>query len=321
MYEPTCVGCERRFSVVIPLFNKDRHIVSTLESVLAQSFSNFEVVVVDDGSTDSSLANVLSVNDKRIRVVQQKNQGVSAARNVGVKESVGEYIAFLDADDLWYPWHLEELNRLIVHFEGYAISSVAHEISRDGQVFLPERFSSPDFSGVVPDVFAAFRKSLALVNSTTACLSRAFLESLGGFPEGVKKGEDVYVWLRAAIEKGLVYSARVCARYNQDAQSRSNLCLSDEIPYYLIWLDRALMSRSLAEEHVSEARKFLQLGVFFNAAGYRLDGNAAAFCAIKSLSISVEARMRVLLTVLRFCPRYVLGLAKRYRHPRVRSSG
>src|SRR5690606_33088875 len=115
----------------------------------------------------------------------------------------GEYIAFLDADDHWYPWHLEELSDLINRHAGQGVYTVAHEVLRDGKVFLPERPYMPNFKGVVHDFFGAFSKSLSLVHSSTACLPRDLLLSIGGFPEGIKKGEDIYIWLKAALEKGL----------------------------------------------------------------------------------------------------------------------
>ena len=90
-------------SIVIPLYNKEQQIGKTLESVFAQSFQDYEVVIVNDGSTDKSVEIVEGMADKRIRLINQKNSGVSAARNKGIQESRGEYIAFLDADDEWKP--------------------------------------------------------------------------------------------------------------------------------------------------------------------------------------------------------------------------
>ena len=94
-------------SVVIPLYNKEKQIRATLESVLSQAFQDFEIVIVNDGSTDRSVEEAAAVCDKRIRVVHQKNAGVSAARNRGIEEARGEFIAFLDADDRWKSEYLQ----------------------------------------------------------------------------------------------------------------------------------------------------------------------------------------------------------------------
>lgn len=307
----------KMFSVVIPLYNKDSHIVSTLNSVLEQTFNDFEVIIVNDGSTDTSLQKARSVLDPRIKIVEQKNQGVSVARNRGIQEAVGDYIAFLDADDHWYPWHLEELNNIVHSHPGHGVYSVAHEIWRGGKKYHPAQFCSPGFTGVVEEFFDAFSKSLALVNSTTACLPRDLLIAIGGFPEGIRKGEDVYVWLKASIENNLVYSDRVCARYNQDAQCRSNQNFSDEVPYFLLWLDEVIFSGALEEKHKKGAFKFLQSGIFYNAAGYRLDGNKGAFDNMKKLSASKSFKLRLLLLALEMTPRRLLILAQKYRHAQV----
>ena len=101
------------FSVVIPLYNKEALIEQTVERVLLQTYQDFEVIVVDDGSTDKGVEVVKEFDDKRIRIIQQENQGVSAARNKGIEESQGEYIAFLDADDKWETDYLETQHCLI----------------------------------------------------------------------------------------------------------------------------------------------------------------------------------------------------------------
>ena len=104
-------------SVVIPLYNKEKQIAKTLQTVLNQTYQNFEIVIVNDGSTDGSVEEVLRISDSRIRLVNQENGGVSAARNRGIDEAKGEYIAFLDADDLWDIDHLEVLYQLLCYIK------------------------------------------------------------------------------------------------------------------------------------------------------------------------------------------------------------
>ena len=94
-------------SVVIPLYNKEQSIASTLQTVQNQTYQDFEIVIVDDGSTDHSVEEVTKVLNPRIRLIHQENAGVSAARNRGIEEAKGEYIAFLDADDEWKPDYLK----------------------------------------------------------------------------------------------------------------------------------------------------------------------------------------------------------------------
>ena len=98
---------EPRFSIIIPTFNREKSVLDTLDSVFAQTCRDFEVIVVDDGSTDATLATLATITDPRLKVVSQKNAGPAAARNRGMQEARGAYVSFLDSDDEWYPGFLE----------------------------------------------------------------------------------------------------------------------------------------------------------------------------------------------------------------------
>ena len=104
------------FSIVIPLYNKAFYIENTIKSVLFQSYSNYEIIIVNDGSTDESEVKVLGLNDSRIQLYNQKNQGVSVAIKFGIEKSKGKLVAFLDADDYWFPNHLEEIVKLYTKY-------------------------------------------------------------------------------------------------------------------------------------------------------------------------------------------------------------
>jgi glycosyltransferase involved in cell wall biosynthesis len=116
------------FSIVIPLYNKEEYVSKTIESVLEQTFQNFEVLIVDDGSTDNSVAVVEQYTDDRIRIIRQKNQGVSAARNTGIKEAKYKLITLLDADDWWDKSFLEEMISLINKYPEVSIYSSQNAI-------------------------------------------------------------------------------------------------------------------------------------------------------------------------------------------------
>src|ERR1041385_1644883 len=109
------------FSVVIPLYNKSTHVVKTINSVLNQTFEIFELIVINDGSTDDGPDKVKGFSDKRIRLINQTNAGVSQARNKGVDLASYEYIAFLDADDWWDIHFLEEMKGLIEKYSEAAL--------------------------------------------------------------------------------------------------------------------------------------------------------------------------------------------------------
>ena len=112
------------FSVIIPLYNKEKYIKNTLKNVLKQTFKNFEIIIINDGSTDNSLKEAQLVSDNRITIYTQKNSGVSDARNFGIKKARGEYIALLDADDIWNTNHLEEHYNSINQFFIFTLYSL-----------------------------------------------------------------------------------------------------------------------------------------------------------------------------------------------------
>ena len=117
-----------KYSVVIPLYNKEHYIASALRSVLAQTYPDYEVIVVDDGSTDNSLQACKTVQSDKIRIVQQANQGVSAARNKGIELAAGEYICFLDADDAWHPDYLQNIEIIVQKYPQSDIFVTAYRV-------------------------------------------------------------------------------------------------------------------------------------------------------------------------------------------------
>lgn len=113
-----------KFSIIIPLYNKERMILRTLYSVLTQTYENFEIIIIDDGSTDKSVELISKkCADDRIHLIRQKNSGVSSARNRGIESATGHYIAFLDADDEWMPYYLENVVMAIEKYPDAALYS------------------------------------------------------------------------------------------------------------------------------------------------------------------------------------------------------
>lgn len=305
-------------TVVIPLYNKAAHIRETLLAVLAQRHQHFHVIVIDDGSTDESYAQACSVQDARITLVQQTNQGVSAARNRGIHLASTAHIAFLDADDYWHPWHLEELNQLINRYPNLGLYSVAHGIRRHQQVLKPKQPFPEGFQGIVEEPFGAFATSLSLVHSSTACVSKKSAITIGGFPEGIRNGEDVYLWLRIALEHGIAYSTRFCAEYNQDALLGASRQNDADLPYYLHWLDQQLSECTLAAHYRVGAQRLLWSGLLYNAAGFRLKNNKKGIKQIKQLNISRTLKVRLLLLMIQIIPPILLRFARHFRHQQQR---
>ena len=122
-----------KFSIIIPLYNKEKDIEKTISSVLEQTFNDFEIIIVNDGSTDKSEEIVKGIKDERITIFSKKNEGVSSARNFGVKKPNTSFIAFLDGDDYWYPNHLENLFSIISKHPDHSWYAAAYDKKRSSK--------------------------------------------------------------------------------------------------------------------------------------------------------------------------------------------
>ena len=209
-------------SVVIPLYNKVRHIRGALDSVLAQTHQDFEVVVVNDGSTDGSEDVVRRYIDPRIRLIHREHvnsEGGHAARNLGIAESRADLIAFLDADDEWLPEHLATIVRLSEKYPKCGAHATAFEVVDKPNHRWRPAFAGvprPPWEGVIPNYFCPHQKPVC--SSTVAVPKRVF-GSVGLFPVGVRCGGDLDMWWRIALKYRMSASTRVGAVYHRDADN------------------------------------------------------------------------------------------------------
>lgn len=203
-------------SVIIPLYNKKDSIATALNSVLAQTYQDFEVVVVDDGSTDEGATIVEQYTNTRIRLIRQANAGVSAARNKGVAEAKGEYVAFLDADDEWMPEFLAEIVALQKEFPTCRAQATNYSFNTYG-IKSPTILRKIPFlgeHGVLTNYFEVASCSHPPVWTSAVCIERTLLLSIGGFPHGINSGEDLLTWARVAMQTDWAYSLCALAKYN-----------------------------------------------------------------------------------------------------------
>jgi glycosyltransferase involved in cell wall biosynthesis len=211
-------------SIIIPLYNKASHIARALNSVLAQNHPDFELIVVDDGSTDDSAAIVRRYSDPRIRLVTQSNAGVSAARNRGVQETSSDWLAFLDADDEWSPDFLETVLDLHQRFPDAAVCGTAYRQAKPNGEVRVSRFHGrlpTSGNGGRIDFFAGSPGNSPLHSSSVLIQKEALLAS-GGFPVGVIYGEDHDTWLRLALRYPIAWSPQPKAIMHEDAENRTD---------------------------------------------------------------------------------------------------
>lgn len=203
-------------SVVIPLYNKEKQIRKTLQSVLDQTYQKFEIVVINDGSTDNSAEEVKRNKDPRIRLINQQNAGVSAARNRGIEEAKYELIAFLDADDEWKPKYLQTQYNLYAKYPQcgmYATSYINKTVSGNEDAIILNRLPFKD-EGILSNYFEVAAYSHPPICSISVMIKKNLLKAVNGFPTHIKSGEDLITWAKLFTITQIAYNTEPLAIYN-----------------------------------------------------------------------------------------------------------
>lgn len=206
-----------RFSVIIPLFNKAPYVAKAIGSVLGQTLSDFELIVVDDGSTDGSLqvaTEVLQGSSVNYQIIHQENAGVSTARNNGVARSRGEYLCFLDADDWWETTFLERMNSLIRDYPEASLYATNYYYVKNGKA----RIGVTKVETGYLDYCRVYVENVGMPVWTGAVsIPRPVFEEMGGFKPVLKLGEDFDLWIRIALKYKFSFLNEPLSHYNQDA--------------------------------------------------------------------------------------------------------
>ena len=211
-----------RVSVIVPLFNKSATIERTIRSIQSQTFTDFELIVVDDGSTDDGSERAQRVLDSRGRLIRQKNSGPGAARNAGVRHSTGDLLAFLDGDDEWLPEFLEESVRAVTQVDSPLAATVS------GYLQYPEGISTEKMwrsRGLTEGLFTVDTSTsakllvslLAYLSPCTTVMRREVFESSGGFYEDrCRYGEDAYLMLKVILSSSICVSLTPRVIYHRE---------------------------------------------------------------------------------------------------------
>lgn len=208
------------FSVIIPLYNKALYVHKAVESVIGQTHTDWELWIVDDGSTDGSSEIVKVYTDTRIHVIHQANSGVGSARNNGVASSSAPYICFLDADDWWEPTFLEEIAGLTERHPEAGIYGTGYYIVKNGKKRIAPIGVDNGFSEGEINYCQVYAKTLCMPLWTGAvCMPRAVFDEFGGFQTSIKLGEDFLLWIHIALKHKVVLLNKPLSNYNQDVDA------------------------------------------------------------------------------------------------------
>ena len=265
------------FSVIIPLYNKENFVLNTIKSVWNQTFTDYEIIIIEDCSTDKSLDIVSKIENDTIRIIRhEKNKGLSASRNTGIKNANANYLAFLDADDLWKEDYLQELFHLITEFpEAKLFATNYEEFYSDDKILVPENNSKNlQNNSLIPDFFEI---SLAqpLYCPSSFCVEKSIFETVGYYDETITFGEDVDFNIRANNEFLLAYCKKPLVQYlilseNQITQSK----LSGKII--------TNFDKFETKNHRKSLKKFLDFHRYIMAKHYKLEGNNENFRKMKN---------------------------------------
>ena len=251
-----------KYSIVIPLYNKAEHIKRAIDSVLSQTINNYELIIVNDGSSDGGENHVKKYNDSRIKLINQKNQGVSVARNKGILESKGNYIAFLDADDEWLPDFLETVNLLINTYPTASAYSTSYyyitpEYKKEIKYF--KSLPTQPWEGILPSYFKVSYRNGSPMWTSTTCIKRDVFEDIGMFKAEMRLAEDIDLWVRVALNYKIAFTTDCKGIYHTESDNRTpTVAGAPKIdPHFVTLLQEELDNNELPKELREDVEKFI----------------------------------------------------------------
>ena len=297
------------FSVIIPVYNGAKFIDNAIESVLSQTNSDWELIVVNDGSKDATMSVLEKYADNdKIRIINQENAGVSVARNTGFEASKGEYIAFLDADDVWHKTHLEVMADLIKKYPDAGLyGTFTRTVLVNGDVIEKAEY----FEGKAEDVFLEDflgeyykNKSAKMFTVITTCITREAFIKAGGFPAGCKIGEDLELSLVVAAYYPVVLSSVATATYIKENSTATKTKSFDPEWGFFDKAKNLCLDETISYEKRESLRKLMEWFSMRRCRHYLIDGDKEkAYKAYKAMDKSVIRKKDYLInTFLMFLP-------------------
>lgn len=280
------------FSIIIPLYNKEKFIENTIQSILDQTFQDFEIIVVNDGSTDKSEEKLKQFKDSRIIYFSKKNEGASTARNYGIEKANSGFITFLDADDYWYPTFLETMFAVISKVPNQKVFSAAIEFATSKKI-IPAQYSISKSNNEfeVVNYFKASLKETVLCTSCAVFHKTVFAE-VGNFDTKIKSGQDTDLWIRIGLIYPVVFCWKILARYVYDPKSlsKNNKWIKEKMDF---------SKYEEIEKTNSDLKRFLDLNRFSLAIKSKIAGEKEIFTKysqpidLKNLGVKKSVLLRL----------------------------
>lgn len=293
-----------KISVIISVFNKQNHILRTLNSVVNQTYKDFKIIVINDGSTDNSLALLKQIKDSRLNIFNQQNLGASAARNRGIKEANTEFIALLDGDDVWLPNYLEEMVTIIKKYPQEYIYSCAIANTYNNRI-VPVSYSFKDNELLkIRPYFKNSTNGYTLLTSSSVIFKKNILSKTGKFNVSIKSGEDTDMWIRFGMHYNIVFLNKVLAHYIYNTNSLSNTSFN-------VSTKPKFDNYYIEESQNKDLKAFIDKNRFSLAILARLNKNKTGYTFYKS-GINLS-NLRTDRRLLLHCPAWFLKLLLRLK--------
>jgi len=296
------------FSIIIPLYNKENYIESTLKSAFSQTFQDFEIIIVNDGSTDTSEVIVSSIQDAKIKMYSIENHGVSFARNYGIENSRANHVVFLDADDQWYAHHLEDLKKLITQFPDCGLYAKGYEsVFYNKSVFKPKYLDIEDnYFGIVDDYFHNSQIN-AIAWTSAIAIPRMILDKYGLFDTALKSGQDTDLWVRIALKERVAFNSTISAKKIMTA-TENHLSKSSHVSDRINILNRFTKD----EKNNASFKKFMDLNRFSIAIERKINGDHENFKKIiKDINYeNLNFKQKLLVRFPKFLLKFIIKLQR-----------
>lgn len=275
-------------SVIIPCYNKSDVISVTIDSVLAQTYEDFEIIIIDDGSTDNSIEVINTYKDSRIRLIPQQNSGVSVTRNIGIKEAIGSWIAFLDADDWWHPNYLKVLVNNInsnpsVQFIGTQFYSLADKKGWKPNVWVNQPTQST--SRIITNLPKEWILGIPFFTSSVCIQKNILFKQSEPFKPRQSQGEDLDLWFRLAEQTSILNITQPLVVYRtEQTSSLSTEAFTTEEPYHIKSMQQRLNTNNIPTHLITSSKYFIAQDKLTRARLSAIEANR-----IKALQLIFEA--------------------------------
>jgi glycosyltransferase involved in cell wall biosynthesis len=265
------------FSVIIPLYNKENYVEKAINSILNQTYNDFEIIIIDDCSTDLSYEITKKNVSEKIRLIKHdKNKGLSATRNTGILNSKAEYITFLDADDVWKPTYLEEIKSLIDTFpEAKLFATNYEEVYPNEVIILPKNNANTIESSQIIEDFFKISLGQPLYCACSLCVEKSVFDIVGNYNETITYSEDIDFNIRANLSFKLAYSKKALVSYMifSENQITNNSLNKKVIPNFNAYEIFVKQNKSL--------KKYLDFNRYVFAKKYKIEKNNSLFKKLK----------------------------------------